>query len=228
MTVSADLMVVRTDKENGDRELVSWHRAAEVIASSYEQPEGVLRQMSLGHPIDTTFATFQHRDFVEGFERGQPGEDLTKMGRFEKLCIAVEDDARDRGYWDEMLGFRDFSHLERPNDRAAYRIGRVEAKEEKQSELDRDLQPKKSRPTKITDSMRKLMVGVLHHRMPNWGRNTMSEYGGLDGTCSAGRKRGWFKEHEYGFCITRLGRRVAAENGIHFKPPEKDDDATPI
>lgn len=65
-------LIVRTDNGTGEKELVSWERAKEAISAAYHDVDGIMRAVALGHPIRCTFATYQHRDFVEGFERPTP------------------------------------------------------------------------------------------------------------------------------------------------------------
>ena len=62
-------LIVRTDKGDGSQGLVEWDYAYDKISSAYNDVEPVMKQLALGHPIGTMFAIYQHRDFVEGFER---------------------------------------------------------------------------------------------------------------------------------------------------------------
>lgn len=64
-------LLVRTDNGTGDRTLEDWDRAERIIREHYKDSDAVLRNLALGHPVRCTFATYQHRDFVEGFERKQ-------------------------------------------------------------------------------------------------------------------------------------------------------------
>lgn len=64
-----DSLIVRTDNGTGAQELCTWKRAEEVIANDYHNPNPVMRLLALGFPVRCTFATYQHRDNVEGWER---------------------------------------------------------------------------------------------------------------------------------------------------------------
>ena len=65
----SEKLIVRTCHGDGTQELVEWDDAELRIVNYFTDSELTLRQLAMGYPVRCPFATYQHRDFVAGFER---------------------------------------------------------------------------------------------------------------------------------------------------------------
>ncbi len=68
---------VRTDNASGEQRLVGWGQVIIAVSADYSRPEELLWLSVMGLEVRCFEATYQHRDFVPGFERSVGCTQLT-------------------------------------------------------------------------------------------------------------------------------------------------------